>query len=135
MAEDMTQVAKRLSAAKVGKITQEIEEDIIDTLDYMIEALVKAQEDLESGKGGGGGGGGEAGDDPLVDKIAEIKMVRGLQQRIHKRHKRYARLLENPDDEVGETDDPDIKAALKRLSERQEKLHKITRDIVNGKNK
>ena len=135
MVEDMTQVATRLAAAKVSKITQEIEEDIIDTLDYMIEALVKAQEDLESGKSGQGQGGGEAGDQALVDQLAEIKMIRGLQHRIHKRHKRYSRLLEDPDDSVGETDDPDIRAALNRLGVRQQKLHKITRDVVNGKNK
>jgi hypothetical protein len=135
MAEDMNQVASRLSAAKTGKITQEIEEDIIDTLDYMIEALVKAQDDLDSGEGGGGGGGGEAGDEALVDQLAEIKMIRGLQQRIHKRHKRYARLLENPDDQVGETDDPDIRRALKKLGEKQKKLHEITRNVVSGKNK
>jgi len=136
MAEDMEQVSIRLSAAKVSKITQSIEEDIIDTLDYMIEALVKAQEDLESGdSGGGGGGGGEAGDQALVDQLAEVKMIRGLQHRIHKRHKRYSMLLDDPEDEIGQTNDPDIRSALNRLSERQEKLYEITRDIVNGKNR
>ena len=136
MKDDMDQVAARLSSAMVGTITQEIEEDIIDTLDYLIEALVKAQQDLEEQQGGQQGGqGGGAGDAPLVDQIAELKMLRGLQDRIYKRHKRYARLLEDPEDPLGVTDDPDMHRALKRLADRQEKLTRITHDIVVGKNK
>ena len=131
---DMEQVSARLGGAKVGNITQEIEEDIIETLDYMIEALVKAQQDMES-QAGQGGGGGSPGDEPLVDSLAEIKMIRGLQTRIYRRHRRYSRLLEDPDDLLGESSDPDIREALDRLSERQDQLTEITRDIAIGKNK
>jgi hypothetical protein len=136
MHEDMQQVAKRLASAKVGKITIQIEEDIIDTLDYLIEALVKTQQDMERmKKAGQQAGGGQPGDKPLVDQLAEIKMLRGLQERIFRRHRRYSQFLEDPDDLVGDTDDPDMKAALSRLADKQAKLTDIARDIVNEKNK
>ena len=50
MRDDMQQVVERLAQAKVGKITQGIEEDIIAALKEMIEALKKAQKDQENKK-------------------------------------------------------------------------------------
>ena len=47
MRADMQQVVDRLSQAKVGQVTQGIELDIIATLEEMIDALKKAQKDLE----------------------------------------------------------------------------------------
>ena len=135
MQEDMLQVSSRLSAAKVGTVTIEIEADIIDTLDYLIKALVKTQQDMDSMSQKNPQGGGQAGDRPLVDKLAEIKMLRGLQERILRRHRRYSKFLDDPDDLVGGTDDPELQAALQRLAERQAQLTKIARDIVNEKNK
>ena len=135
MHEDMLQVSSRLSAAKTGTVTIEIEADIIDTLDYLIKALVKTQQDMESNQQKSSQQGGQAGDRPLVDKLAEIKMLRGLQDRIFRRHRRYSKFLDDPDDLVGNTDDPELQAALQRLAERQAQLTKIARDIVNEKNK
>ena len=79
--------------------------------------------------------GGQAGDRPLVDQLAEIKMLRGLQDRILRRHRRYSKFLDNPEDLIGSTDDPELQAALERLAQRQAQLTKIARDIVNEKNK
>ncbi|MFK7769275.1 MAG: hypothetical protein AB8B55_18785, partial [Mariniblastus sp.] len=136
MHQDMLQVANRLSSAKVGRITIEIEEDIVDTLNYLVAALVQTQQDMERMKRQSQKGkAGNPGDKPLVDKLAEIKMLRGLQERIMRRHKRYARFLDDPDDPIGETDDPEVQAALDRLAEKQSKLTAIARDIVNEKNK
>ena len=134
MYEDMQQVALRLSAAKVGEITQEIEKDIIETLDYLVNALVKTQEDMERMKRTPAAGSSKPGDKPLVDQLAETKMLRGLQERIYKRHQRYSRLLDEPDDPLGATENAEIGAALDRLADRQAQLTEIARDIVNGKN-
>ncbi|HRF01293.1 MAG TPA: hypothetical protein PLI18_12295, partial [Pirellulaceae bacterium] len=129
--DDMLQVAQRLNAGNPTRITQEIEEDIIDSLDYLIEALVKAQQDLKQQQQQAQQmPPGEAAEQPLVDEIAELKMLRGLQVRINRRHERYSRLLDDPDDPVGTTDDPEIREALEKLSERQQQLFDITRDIV-----
>lgn len=135
--DDMNQVAGRLGASKLGKMTLGIEEDIIDSLDDLIAALVQAQKDNEEKKEKSEPekGEGEPGETALVDSIAELKMIRGLQIRINKRHKRYSNFLKNPDDPVGFSSDPEVQGALERLSQRQTKVQQITRDLVLGKNK
>ncbi len=134
---DMQQTADRLSAAKVNEITQSIEQDIIETLNFLVEAFAQAQRDQQQGADAPPPGqpGQAPGQQPLVDQLAELKLIRGLQQRIHKRHNRYAQLLEQPGDPVGQTSDPELQQALRRLSERQLNLYQVTRDIVLGKNK
>ena len=71
---------------------------------------------------------------PLVDKIAELKMIRSLQLRINGRTKRYARLLDDMEDPTGQATQPDLVEVLKGLGEKQLRIHAITRDIVLGKN-
>ncbi len=136
---DMLQIAARLSAAKVGDFTVELENDVIGTLNYLVDALAQAQKDNEQEKSGGPPPGGGAqpnpGDEALVGKIAELKMLRGLQERIHKRHQRYAKTLNRNDDPAATADSPDLIAGLKRLAEKQLKLTRIAQDIVNERNK
>ncbi len=134
---DMQQTADRLSAAKVNEITQSIEQDIIETLNFLVEAFAQAQRDQQQGADAPPPGqpGQAPGQQPLVDQLAELKLIRGLQQRIHNRHNRYAQLLKQPGDPVGQTSDPELQQALRRLSERQLNLYQVTRDIVLGKNK
>jgi len=67
----------------------------------------------------------------LVDRIAELKMLKSLQQRIFKRHQRYAKYLDDPNDAVGVSQEPDVVAALARLADRQAQLTEITRQLVN----
>ena len=135
---DMEQVASRLSASKVGQVTIEIENDIVETLGYLIEALAQAQKENEAnrnrGQGQGGGSGGRPGESSLVGKIAEIRMLRALQDRIFRRHSRYAKLLDDPSDPIGKSDDPDIRAALRRLTAKQSQLTEITKEIVASLN-
>ncbi|HAY82747.1 MAG TPA: hypothetical protein DCY79_23305, partial [Planctomycetaceae bacterium] len=74
-------------------------------------------------------------DQPLVDMIAELKMIRSLQLRVNKRTQRYARLLQDEDDPAGQAEDKDLQSALQDLSDRESRIYQITRDIVLGKNK
>ncbi len=135
MRDDMQQVADRLDAAKVEGITQGIEQDIIAALQEMIEALQKAQKDLEKQKQQQQAQPGEPQDMPLVDAIAELKMIRALQMRVNTRTQRYARLLDDGEDPVGQATDKDLREALAKLAERQETIYRLTRDIVLGKNR
>ncbi len=59
-------------------------------------------------------------------------MIRALQMRINVRTKRYSKLLEG---DVEQADRPDMLEALKRLSDREDRVHEVTHDIVVGKNK
>ncbi|ADB17891.1 hypothetical protein Psta_3227 [Pirellula staleyi DSM 6068] len=137
MREDMDQVGNRLAETRVDDITVGIEEDIISALEEMIEALQKAQKDQEEQEQQQQQQQqqGEPEDQPLVDKIAELKMIKALQERVNKRTNRYARLLEDEEDVVGQAESADLVDALRQLSERQQEIFRITRDIVLGKNK
>ena len=77
----------------------------------------------------------QPGEQPLVDQIAELKMIRALQMRVNTRTTRYARLLENSDDLVGQADDEEMRESLVKLGERQDRIYEVTKDIVSGKNK
>lgn len=128
MRDDMQQVVHRLERANVGSVTQGIELEIIKALEEMIAALQKAQREAK----GGGGGGGQGEDQPLVDKLAELRMIRALQMRVNLRTQRYHKLLNDP--QIEQADKPDVIDALQRLGEREDRITKITRDIVVGRN-
>jgi hypothetical protein len=127
MRSDMQQVVDRLSQAKVSQVTQGIEMDIIATLEEMIDALKKAQKDLEKNQNKPRPTSGQE-DSPLVDKLAELKMIRALQMRINTRTERYSKLVEGEQAENAELVD-----ALKRLAERQQRVYRVTHDLSSGK--
>jgi hypothetical protein len=131
--EDMRQVADRLAQFKVNQITQQIELDIIAALEEMIEALQKAQKERQQQQQGGQQGqqGGQQQDPALVDLIAELKMIKAMQLRVNNRTERYRRLV-NSDQS---TEIPELQAALKKLAEQEQRIHKITRDIETGRNR
>ena len=135
MRDDMEDVVDRLTQARIGRMTQSLEEDIIESLDEMVEAMKQAQleqqqqqEEQQQQQ--------QQGDQekPLVDQIAELKMLKALQLRVNKRTNRYSNLLEDVDDEAGQATDDELVAALQRLADREARLQEITRDLVLGVN-
>ncbi len=75
--------------------TQGLEEDIIAALEEMIEALQKAQKEMEDQKQQQQQQQQQGKQDkPLIDQIAELKMIRSLQLRVNRRTQRYADLIE-----------------------------------------
>jgi hypothetical protein len=130
MRDDMEQVVVRLAQFKVNTMTQGIEEDIIAALEELIAALKQAQQDLKNKPQSGGGGGGQQGDPPLVDDLAELKMIRALQMRVNRRTQRYGELIK-----TDQAEQPELLKALERLAEREERIHRVTRDIVAERNK
>lgn len=129
MREDMQQIADRLSEAKVDPLTVGIEEDVIAALEEMIEALKKAQQDLEQSQGQPAPPGAPQ-EPPLVDQLSELKMIRSLQMRVNRRTQHYAKLV----DEAGAAEKPELLEALEALAEREASIYRATRDIVVGRN-
>lgn len=127
MREDIAQIVQLLAQSHVDELTLGIEEDVIAALKDMIEALKKAQKDLKDKKNPPPSQGGEA-EPPLIDKIAELKMIRSLQLRVNRRTKLIA-------ETAAKTQDPELLKTLQELAEREEEVRRITRDIVTGKNK
>jgi len=130
--EDMKHVERRLGATDAGKVTQNIEEDIIDTLQEMIKALEKAKQDLQNKKPKDGDPKSQPPpnqDQKLLDKIAELKMIRAMQIRVNKRTEMYGREFE------GEVpNDPNVQREIRNLAERQERIVDVTRKIASGDN-
>lgn len=130
--DDMQAVAKRLGKVKIGIITQGLEEDIIMALEETLAALQQALKEAREKKSqppskGSGGGQGEQ---SLVDQLAELRMIRALQNRINRRTERYGEILgDEPAIEV------DLLEALNELALRQERVFQATRDLDSGRNK
>jgi hypothetical protein len=130
MHEDIQDVVVRLAQSKVDTRTQGLEEDIIAALEEMIEALQQAQKDNDDKKPKPPSPPGKPQDQPLIDQIAELKMIRSLQLRVNRRTQRYADLIAGQEQAV----EPDLIEAVRELADRERSIHKATRDIVVGRN-
>jgi hypothetical protein len=130
--EDMKHVQRRLGAVDVGKVTQAVEQDIIDTLNEMIKALEKAKQDLQNQKPKQGQPGPPPPnqDQKLLDQIAELKMIRAMQLRINSRTTLYGRQYEG--EQAGEVG---VQRELRNLADRQDRLFKVTGKIASGDNR
>lgn len=131
MRGDMRQITERLGAAKVDKITQGLEQDVIEALEEIIATLEKAIKDLEKQKTPPGQSppANQPTEPPLVHKLAELKMIRALQMRIYKRTQRYGEMIEGEEAETAE-----LLEALAELAERQERVYRATADLEAGRN-
>ncbi len=129
--DDMQTVAKRLGQVKIALITQGLEEDIITALEETLAALqqaikkARAQKSQPQSQPSQGG----PGEKPLVDQLAELRMIRALQNRINRRTKRYDEILgDQPAIEA------DLLEELDTLARRQERIFRATRDLDSGRN-
>jgi hypothetical protein len=126
--DDIAQIVELLAAVKVDELTLAVEEDVIAALKEMIEALQQAKKDLKDKKPKPPGEGGGENEQPLIDKIAELKMIRALQMRVNRR----TRLI---NDTVDVARDAEALEMLRKLALTEQEVFQITRDIVLGKNK
>jgi hypothetical protein len=131
MRDDMRQVAERLAEVKVGSITQALEQDIIAALEETIQAFEKAMKDLEKKRTPPGqpAMAGQPPEPPLVNKLAELRMIRSLQLRINVRTQRYGKMIEGEQAETA-----DLISALQDLAEKQQRVYRATADLEQGRN-
>ncbi|MFM7041348.1 MAG: hypothetical protein ACKO35_04040, partial [Planctomycetaceae bacterium] len=129
--DDAEQAASRLARGDTGAATTGIQEDIVAGLEELLGALERARSDPQAAQQGGAGGRApEPGDQPLVDALAELKMLRSLQVRVNTRTGRFARLL---GDGIEEAEEPELREALGRLADRQRSIEQAAHDIVTGR--
>lgn len=80
-------ISERLHEGDVSASVTDLEMSIAEALEQLAKALEEEQLDpneFEEG-GGGGGGGGQGQTPPLVPPIAELKLLRGMQEHIYHR--------------------------------------------------
>ncbi len=129
--EDMLTVASRLRSVKIDEITQAVEQDIIESLEEILAALQQALKELRQQRASQQqGGGGEPGEQPLVDQLAELRMIRALQMRVNRRTVFYAKLIKG-----NQAEDAELLDALDKLAERQQHIFEATRDLHQGANR
>ena len=127
---DMQAVQRRLNEGRVEKQTQDIEQDIIDQLTMMKEALKKAKQDLEN----------QANKPPsesppgkpnqkLLDLLNELKLIKSLQEQVNKRTIGY-----NKQDPGEQAKDALVQTELKQLSDRQKVLQDMLHKIATQAN-
>jgi hypothetical protein len=106
-------------------ITQGLEEDVIAALEETLAALQQALKDLREQKGGQPQqGGGEPGEKPLVDQLAELRMIRSLQVRVNRRTQQYGAMIDGE-----QALEEELLEALDGLSLRQQKIFQATREL------
>ena len=131
--EDMKHVHRRLKNTDVGDVTVVIEQDIIETLREMIKALEKAKKDLDDKKNPPkpppDAPPPPPQDQKLLDKIAELKMLKSMQLRVNSRTELYGKRY---DGEQAVTDD--IRAELRELAGRQERIYEVANKLAKGDN-
>ena len=129
--EDMKHVQRRLEIADVADVTQAVEKDIIASLEEMIDALKKA---ITQNKGSGTPKEGPPppnADQKLLDKIAELKMIRSLQKRINDR----TTLIGNLYPKQEQAPDFNLRLQLQELAGRQERIFEIMDRFAKGDGK
>lgn len=144
---DVGNVANHLGFADTGAVTVTIENDIIDTLKEMIDALKQARKanngPPEPPPPDGPNGDGPRPKEKLVKEVQELKMIRNMQVRINKRTETYGKEYRGeqaPALEKAVTQQDREQAAmlnkeLKALAESQDRIANITRNFVKEKNK
>ncbi len=136
--DDTKRVTTRLGQSKIDTVTQGIQSDILAALEEMIAALAKAQRDNEKKQqqqqqpGQPGGQGSE--EEPLVQVLAELKLLRTMQTRIHTTTDRYGDLLQQKEAGEDRSGGEEVLPLLRDLAQRQDRLYQITRDLVTKQN-
>jgi hypothetical protein len=131
--EDMKHVQRRLKITDVGDVTVAIEQDICETLREMIKALEKAKKDLEDKKNPPKPPPDmpppPPQDQKLIEKLAELKMIKAMQLRVNARTELYSRRY------TGEQANEDgIRAELRELSDRQDRIRDVAIKMAKGDN-
>jgi len=129
--EDMVAIVGLLDDTKTGELTQTLEQSVIEALEEMVDALQKEMEkQKEQEQKEGKPQEGMPKDKPLVDALAELKMLRSLQLRVNRRTRQLGRMIDGD-----QAENADLLDQLQTLSRRQARIQQATYDLATGKNK
>ncbi len=137
----MVNVEKRLRRTDAGAVTVATEDEIIASLEEMIDALKRARQQ-NGQQGQPGQPNPNPGNQPLLQELQELKMIRNMQLRVNRMTETYGREYRGeqaPAPEKTTAQDREkaeiLQKELKGLAERQEKIYEVTNDLYRGKNK
>ena len=144
---DMANVSRRLLRTDTGVVTQAIENDIIESLKDMVEALKDARQKNKEQKPSkpSSASQNQPQDKNLISILSELKMIRSMEVRVLNRTVTYAQEYPQQKEQAphpAEIKDPAerdkaemIQRELKDLARFQEQITDVTRKIARGENK
>ena len=92
-----------VTALRGGTIDQRtlfVQRSVAETIEQLIDALKRQQQQDQPFAGSGGGGGQGGGKPPIIPPLAELKLLRGAQQRVHALTRMTAEQTETPVDQA-----------------------------------
>ncbi len=137
---DMDEIRQRLEGAVLDAMTLDIEDAVVAALEEMLSAVKQAiqeakarQDDLTENPQRADPRNGDApGDEPLVQMLAELKIIRSMQQRVNERTQRceaeMATLQNEPDADYGP-----LRKRVEELARQQNRISRILHDLKVGK--
>ncbi|MCH2209719.1 MAG: hypothetical protein MK110_00335 [Fuerstiella sp.] len=124
---DMQTIAVRLRQSKVGTLTQTLESDNIEALKELIEATQREMQEMRGQENPPQQSqSAQQQKPPLVQLIAEIKILRSLQLRINRRTRRTDQLITEQSDD----DQADLIEQLEELTARQQRLVRSAKELA-----
>lgn len=128
---DMRDIVKLLKDAVITKETLALQAETAAILSELVKSVQQEQADqnqLKRQSAGNGSNQGRVIQRPLVQKLAELKIIRQLQQRINRRHLNIIEEMKSGSVEDRKRDADRIQS----LAKRQKQLEIMTIEIVQG---
>ena len=145
--KDMLVVKDRLAQTDTGTVTVAVEDQVIKNLSDMVEAL-KKQREINKNKNQPNqpkppGPPKPPGEDPLVDIIAQLRLLRSMQKGLNDRTELYHHEYDGEQAPApAEAKDgkerqhyEQIQKEMKDLADTEAKISKILKDMLTGKNR
>ncbi|MCP4858711.1 MAG: hypothetical protein GY903_29900 [Fuerstiella sp.] len=124
---DMGSVAARLQETKVGAFTQSMQTDVIEGLKELIEATQREMEDMKSEERQQQQQQAKSQKKPpLVQLMAEIRVLRSLQLRVNRRTRQIHELSQD----ASADDHEDLSPDLRELAVRQDRLRESAAELA-----
>lgn len=124
---DMGSVAGYLRESRVGTLTQAMQTDIIESLKQLIEATQQEMEDMKSEERQQNQQQSNDGQKPpLVELMAEIKVLRSLQLRVNRRTRQVDELIQK----AAREEQSDLVEQVSELADRQQRLRESAAELA-----
>lgn len=125
---DMDSVAEWMQQSNVSELTISLQRDILESLKQLVETMQREMQQMQERQQQENQQQQQQGQQqqsPLVDLIAEIRVLRNLQLQVNRRTKQVDDLLER----VSDAERSALLKQVSELAERQQKLFEAARDL------
>lgn len=132
---DMADLVDRLGATRLDSVTLDIEDTVIASLREMLEAVelaVKETEKKKENPAPPSGADAPAEDEPLIQLLSELRMIRSMQRRVNERTDRYEKAVDRLKDEPN-ADLSELRKKVEELARQQNRISRILHDLKTGR--